>query len=80
METVVGPDKQDVDLPNRAVGRSTETALEGLVDGVHTVWGHGKKHVASLLSLDVAGAFDKVNYQRLLYNLRKKGILPFLIN
>ena len=71
METVVKPDKQDVDLPNRAVGtlgkaletvvakilsdcaedhgllpdqqigarrgRSTETALKGLVDGVYTV-------------------------------------------
>ena len=71
METVIRPDKQDIDLPNRAVstlgkalktviakilsdyaedygllpdqqmgargGRSIETALEGLVDGVYTV-------------------------------------------
>ena len=26
METVVGPDKQDVDLPNRAVGKDSDDA------------------------------------------------------
>ena len=110
---MVRPDKQDIDLPNRAIGtlgkaleivvakilsdyikshgllpnqqigarkgRLTETALEKLVDGVYTVQGYGKKYVTSLLSLNVIRAFDKVNYQRLLYNLKKKGILFFLV-
>ena len=53
-------------LPDQQIGarrgRSIETAFEGLVNGVYTVWGHRKKHVASLFSLDIAGAFDKINY------------------
>ena len=61
-------------------GRSTETALEGLVDSIATTWSHGKKYVASLLSLDVAGAFDKVNHQRLLHNLRAKRVPRFIVN
>ena len=55
-------------------GRSTETAFETIVNAVHTVWDCGKKNVASLLSLDMAGAFDNVSYKRLLYNLRAKGV------
>ena len=35
----------------------------------------GGANVASLLSLDVAGAFDNVSHERLLYNLKVKGIL-----
>ena len=60
-------------------GRSTETTLEGLVDSITTTRSHGKQYVASLLSLDVAGAFDKVNYQRLLHNLKAKGIPAFIV-
>ena len=31
-------------------------------------------NMASLLSLDIAGAFDNVLYERLLHNLKVKGI------
>ena len=55
-------------------GRSVETALEVLTDAVHTVWGINKMNVATLLSLDVSGAFDNVNHKRLLHDLRCKGI------
>ena len=61
-------------------GRSTEIALEIIVNAVHTVWGSGKQYVASLLSLDVAGAFDNVSYERLLYNLKSKGVPPWMVN
>ena len=48
-------------LPKQQMGarkkRSTESALETLTDAIHTVFGCGKQNVASLLSLDVAGAF-----------------------
>lgn len=54
--------------------RSTESALELLVEQVHTVWSGGSEHVASILSLDVAGAFDNVSHERLLHNLRKRKI------
>ncbi len=37
-----------------------------------------KRKVASLLSLDVAGAFDNVSYKRLLYNLRIRRTPAFI--
>ena len=58
-------------------GRSVETALESLTDAVHTVWNcstANSKKVASLLLLDVAGAFDNVSYERLLHNLRERRV------
>src|SRR5208337_621402 len=38
---------------------------------VYTAWGHGA--AASLLQLDIKGAFDAVNHTRLLDTLRGKG-------
>ena len=65
-------------LPNQQMGarkkRSTESALETLTDAIHTVFGCGKKHVATLMSLDVSGAFDHVSHPRLLHNLKMKGL------
>lgn len=55
-------------------GRSTESTLELLTEQVHTVWGQGKNKVATLLSIDVSGAFDTVSHPRLLHNLRKRQI------
>jgi hypothetical protein len=64
-------------LPDTQMGgrrqRSTYSALELLTEQVHTIWNSGK-HVASLLSLDISGAFDTVSPLRLLDVLRKKGI------
>lgn len=59
--------------------KSTETALELLVELIHTVWDCNKKNVASLLSLDVAGAFDHVSHPQLLHNLRSKSISEYII-
>jgi hypothetical protein len=59
-------------------GRSTETALELLTAQVKTVWGSGK-FIASLLSLDISGAFDTVNSTRLLDILRKKGLPGWVV-
>ena len=55
-------------------GRSTESALELLTEQVYTVWGQGNDKVATLLSMDVAGAFDTVSHRRLIHNLRKRKI------
>ena len=69
--------KQEGLLPNCQIGnrinRSTKTALELLVEQIHTVWKTGNQ-VALVLSLDITGAFDTVNHIRLLNNLRKKEI------
>ena len=53
-------------------GMSTEHALHGLVERVYQAWNMG--HVASLLLLDVSGAFDHVYHARLLHNLRKRKV------
>ena len=55
-------------------GKSTESALELLTEQIHTVWGQGTDKIATLLSIDVSGAFDTVSHPRLLHNLRKRKI------
>ncbi len=68
-------------LPDSQMGnrkhRSTDTALDLLLKQIHTVW--ALKKAASVLSLDIAGAFDTVNHTRLLDNLRIKGLPRCLI-
>ncbi|KAI0997976.1 hypothetical protein K3495_g10214 [Podosphaera aphanis] len=54
--------------------RSTISAVKLLTEQIHTKWGKDKKRVASLLSLDISGAFDNVSHERLIHNLREKGI------
>jgi hypothetical protein len=70
-------------LPEHQMGgrkrRSVETALETITTSVHTIWNQGKNNVASLLSLDVAGAFDTVSHKRLVHNLRTKMNLEGII-
>ena len=51
-------------------GRSTETALELLTEQIHTVWGQGNDKIATLLSMDVAGAYDTVSHRRLIHNTK----------
>ena len=58
--------------------KSTKTALELLIAQVKIVWGSGK-FVASLLSLDILGAFDTINSTRLLDILRKKGLPSWVV-
>jgi hypothetical protein len=51
-------------------GMSAEHALHGLVERIYRAWDDGQ--VASLLLLDVSGAYDHVSHPRLLHNLRKR--------
>jgi hypothetical protein len=60
-------------------GRSTETALHLLTEKVYTIWVGNKPRVASILSLDIAGTFDRVSYTRLVHNLRKRKILEAIV-
>lgn len=48
--------------------RSVKTALELLTEQVYTIWGT-RKNIATLLLLDILGAFDMVNTTRLLDTL-----------
>lgn len=60
-------------------GRSAETALQIITESIHTIWGlPGPQQVATLLSLDISGAFDHVSHERLLHNLRKRKLPPVI--
>jgi retron-type reverse transcriptase len=65
-------------LPQRHMGgrkqRSTEHALHRIIDNIYEAWNTGSGKVASLLLLDVSGAFDNVSNRRLLHNLGKRQI------
>lgn len=50
-----------------------------LIESIRTVWDCNRKNVASVLLLDVAGAFDHVSHPRLLHNLRTKGIPEYIV-
>lgn len=69
-------------LPSRHTGgrklASTEHAMHFLLQRIHQAWSEGK--VASLLLLDVAGAYDNVSRERLLHNLRKRRISDKIVN
>jgi retron-type reverse transcriptase len=58
--------------------KSTKIALELLIEKIRIIW-TSKKHVATLLSIDILGAFDIVNHIRLLEILRKKGLPPWIV-
>ena len=60
-------------------GRDTETALQQITEKIHTIWGRRRKRIASLLSLDVSKAFDRVSHTRLTHNLRKRRIPESLV-
>jgi ribonuclease HI len=68
-------------LPSRHTGGrklvSTDHAIHLLLQRIHEAWADEK--VASLLLLDVSGAFDNVSRQRLLHNLKKRRINETLI-
>ena len=67
------PDEQ---MGNRA-HRSTELAVRLVVAQVQEAW--RQKTSASLLQLDIAGAFDTVNHTRLLATLRDFGFPRWLV-
>lgn len=61
-------------LPNFQMGarrnRSAATALELLTEQIHTVWAQDPGLMASVLSLDISGAYDHVSHKRLLHNMK----------
>jgi len=59
--------------------RLTLLALILLAATIKTVWAMRKDFVVLMLSLDISGAYDNVPYERLLYILRAKGFLEWII-
>ena len=56
------------------LGCCTEDALLDLTEQVSAIWERMPRAVILILSLDVLKVFDRVSYQRLLYNLIKRKI------
>ena len=52
-------------------------AMRFLLQRIHEAWAEGK--VASLLLLDVSGAYDNVSQERLLHNLRKRRVCQNIV-
>ena len=67
------PDEQ---MGNRA-NRSTVLAVQVLIEAVRSTW--GRNGVASLLQLDLRGAFDTVSHNHLLHTLRQLGYPPKIV-
>jgi hypothetical protein len=59
-------------------GKSIDTALDFLVQQIHATW-QNKDGVATLLSLDMTGAFDRVVPARLLHNIRERKIPEWIV-
>ncbi|KUM55456.1 hypothetical protein ACN42_g11818, partial [Penicillium freii] len=53
-------------------GVSVDHTIQLILGKVHQAWGEGK--IASMLLLDVAGAYDMVSHKRLLYNMQQMGL------
>jgi exonuclease III len=61
-------------------GRSTESALQLLTEQIRTIWNlPGKRQVATMLCMDISGAFDHVSHIRLLDNMKKRRLPEQLI-
>lgn len=59
------------------IQRLTELALRMVVDATHMAWSHNV--IATLLQLDLKGAFDAVNHRRLLHTLYRLGFPGWII-
>ena len=58
---------------------SVNTAVQLLVKKTKAVWDKKEHWTVSILSLDVAEAFNNVSHKRLLHNLRKRRISEDLV-
>ena len=59
--------------------KGTLTALELLTEQIYTVWNSGNQYIASLLSLDIARAFDNTLYTRLIYILKQLRVPDWIV-
>jgi len=59
--------------------RLTLLALILLAATIKTTWAMRKDFIVLILSLDISGAYNNIPYKRLLYILRAKGFLEWII-
>jgi len=65
-------------LPSTYIGRckrrSVNYTLYTIIEKIYEAWNLPEPQIASLLLLDISGAFDKILRARLLHNLYKRKI------
>lgn len=70
-------------LPKAQMGgrkhRDTTSALELITEQIHTVWSKGGDWIASVLSLDMTGAYDHADHIRLINILRQRGLPEWIV-
>jgi len=70
-------------LPQSQIGarknRLTLLALTLLTTTIKTAWAMRKDFIVLILSLDISGAYNNIPYKRLLYILRAKGFLEWIV-
>ena len=69
------PDTQMGARPNK----STLTALTLATEIIHGTWKKNANLVATMLNLDLAGAFDKVVHERVLHSLRARRVPEWIV-
>lgn len=60
-------------------GKSTTTALQFFLNPVYTAWSTAPKNYISILSIDIKGAYDRVDREKLLEILIDFGTPEWLI-
>ncbi len=59
--------------------RVCETTLKLFIEQIHTIWNMSRNKMTTLLSMNVASAYDHVSRERLMHNLRKKEISNWIV-
>jgi hypothetical protein len=59
--------------------RICETTLKFLIEQIHTIWNMSRNKMITLLSMNVANAYDHVSRERLMHNLRKREISNWIM-
>jgi hypothetical protein len=59
--------------------RICETTLKLFIEQIHTIWNMSRDKMITLLSMNVADAYDHVSRKRLIHNLRKKEISNWIV-
>jgi hypothetical protein len=56
-----------------------ETTLKLFIEQIHTIWNMSRNTMITLLSMNVANAYDHVSRKRLMHNLRKRRISNWIM-
>jgi hypothetical protein len=55
------------------------TTLKFFIEQIHTIWNMNKNKMITLLSMNVASAYDHVSRERLMHNLRKRELSDWIM-